>query len=90
MAHAARVDENNVVREVHVINNSDLNGGGFSKSNESLANSFQHKLGLQGNWLLTSYNNNFRGVYAGVGFSYDPELDEFIPPVVEEVVEVVE
>ena len=62
MAHAARVDENNVVREVHVINNSDLNGGGFSKSNESLANSFQHKLGSQGNWLLTSYNNNFPGV----------------------------
>ena len=87
MAHAARVDENNIVREVNVINNSDLNGGKMTKSNESLLNDYQHKLGLQGNWLFTSYNNNFRGVYAGVGFSYDPELDEFVSPVVEEVVE---
>jgi seryl-tRNA synthetase len=34
--------------------------------------------------LRTSYNNNIRGVYAGIGFSYDEELDIFIAPVTEE------
>jgi hypothetical protein len=28
----------------------------------------------------TSYNNNYRGVYAGIGYTYDAELDEFIAP----------
>ena len=83
MAHAARVDENNIVREIHVINNHDLNGGEFSPENELTLNGFQHNLGLQGNWLLTSYNNAFRGTYAGVGFTYDPDLDEFVVPVLE-------
>ena len=83
MAHAARVDENNVVREVHVINNHDLNGGDFNPENELTLNGFQHNLGLQGKWLLTSYNNAFRGTYAGVGFPYDPDLDEFVVPVPE-------
>ena len=28
----------------------------------------------------TSYNGNIRKNYAGIGFSYDPELDAFISP----------
>jgi hypothetical protein len=85
MAHAARIDEDGIVREVHVLNNSDLpNGGEFSAETEAAANAFQHSLGLEGVWKLTSYNGNFRGTYAGIGFSYDAELDEFVAPVVEE------
>jgi hypothetical protein len=81
MAHVARIDENNIVREVHVINNIDLpNNGVFSPETEVAANAFQHSLGLKGNWKLTSYNNNFRGRYAGINYLYDPELDEFIQP----------
>jgi len=37
-------------------------------------------LGLSGTWLQTSYNGNFRGVYAGSGYTYDPVLDEFVAP----------
>ena len=85
MAHVARIDEDGIVREVHVLNNSDLpNNGEFSPEAEASANAFQHSLGLEGVWKLTSYNGNFRGTYAGIGFSYDPELDEFVSPVVEE------
>jgi hypothetical protein len=81
MAHVARIDEDRIVREVHVLNNSDLpNNGEFSIETEAAANSFQHSLGLEGNWKLTSYNNNFRGRYAGIGYRYDEELDEFIAP----------
>jgi hypothetical protein len=35
---------------------------------------------LEGVWKLTSYNGNFRNLYAGIGFSYDAELDEFVAP----------
>jgi hypothetical protein len=84
MAHVARI-EDGIVREVHVLNNSDLpNGGEFSPETEAAANAFQHSLGLEGVWKLTSYNGNFRGTYAGIGFSYDAELDEFVAPVVAE------
>ena len=31
-------------------------------------------------WIQTSYNNNFRKNYAGIGFTYDKVKDAFIPP----------
>ncbi len=33
-----------------------------------------------GEWIQTSYNNNIRKNYAGVGFTYDSTRDAFIPP----------
>jgi hypothetical protein len=35
---------------------------------------------LGGTWIKTSYNATIRFNYAGVGFSYDSELDAFIAP----------
>jgi len=84
MAHAAKVT-NGIVREVIVINNSDLpDDGAFTPEVEAAANEYLHNLGLDGDWKLTSYNGNFRGVYAGQGFTYDPDLDEFVSPQIEE------
>lgn len=81
MAHVARVDERCVVQEVHVINNDDLpNDGAFLPEVEQAANDLQHGLGLAGKWLMTSYNGNFRGKYAGVGDRYDAETDTFVSP----------
>ena len=81
MAHVARIDEDGIVREVHVLNNSDLPAdGAFTPEVEAAANAFQHSLGLDGVWKLTSYNSNFRGTYAGVGYKYDEALDEFVAP----------
>lgn len=37
-------------------------------------------LGFGGIWIQTSYNANLRFNFAGVGFSYDPIDDAFIPP----------
>jgi len=45
---------------------------------------FIASIGIDGDWLQTSYGNSFRGIYAGVGFSYDSENDIFVVPVVEE------
>jgi len=84
MAHVAKVDDG-IVRNVIVINNSDLpNDGEFTPEVEAAANDYLHGLGLDGDWKLTSYNNNFRGTYAGQGMTYDPVLDEFISPQPEE------
>ena len=33
-----------------------------------------------GEWVQTSYTRSIRQNYAGIGFSYDKELDAFIPP----------
>ena len=80
MAHAARI-ENGVVREVIVVNNSDLpDDGKFTPEVEQALNTYLNGIGLDGYWKLTSYNSNFRGTYAGQGFTYDPDLDKFIPP----------
>ena len=78
MAHFAEVDDN-IVRNVIVINNSDCGGGDFPDS-EPIGQEFIAAIGIDGDWLQTSYNNNFRGQYAGQGMTYDPTLDEFVSP----------
>ena len=83
MAHFAKV-ENGVVGQVIVVNNSDCGGGEFPES-EPIGQAFLASLGLGDNWKQTSYNGNFRGRYAGIGYTYSSELDEFIAPVVEEI-----
>jgi hypothetical protein len=81
MAHFALIDETNIVRQVIVVNNDDCGGGDFPGS-EPIGQAFIASLGLTGTWLQTSYHANFRGAYAGLGYTYDPLLDEFVPPVV--------
>jgi len=82
MAHFAKV-ENNIVREIIVIGNPDCGGGNFPES-ESVGQAFIASLGLEGEWLQTSYSGSFRGAYAGIGMIYDAELDEFITPAIPE------
>ena len=37
-------------------------------------------LKFEGEWRQTSFNGNFRGTYAGIGYTYDSDLDQFIAP----------
>lgn len=83
MAHFAQVI-NNEVLEVIVIANDDCDNLPFPES-ESVGQTFIASLGIAGDWLQTSYNGNFRGCYAGIGYTYDPalgEYGEFVPPVI--------
>jgi hypothetical protein len=83
MAHFARV-EDNIVKEVIVINNEVLENKDFPES-EPIGIAFCKSLyGADTDWLQTSYNNNFRGTYAGSGMTYDPVLDIFTTPTVTE------
>ena len=81
MAHFARIDSG-IVREVIVIDNVDCGGGEFPES-ESIGQAFIASIGLEGDWAQTSYNGNFRGTYAGIGYRFDG--DEFIAPAAPEV-----
>lgn len=81
MAHAARI-EDGIVREVIVVpDNLD------ATESDAAIEAYIHGIGLTGKWIRTSYNNNIRGRYAGIGFTYDEAADEFVAPVVEEVEE---
>jgi len=70
MAHFAELDENNKVLRVLVVPDEQEHRG-----QEFLA----EDLSLGGKWVQTSYNANFRKVYAGIGFIYNEDLDVFIP-----------
>ena len=77
MAHYAFLDENNIVTEV-------ITGIDETELIEGL-----HPEVWYGNFRgqvckRTSYNNNYRGIYAGIGFTYDPVQDIFISPITEE------
>jgi hypothetical protein len=71
MAHFAEIDSNNIVVRVLVVDNSLENRGADFLAND---------LGLGGTWIQTSYNNNIRKQYAGIGYTYDAINDVFITP----------
>ena len=78
MAHFAQLDENNVVLQVIVVNNSDCLDGNGNES-EDVGVAFCQSL-LGGNWKQTSYNGTIRKNYAGIGYQYDSTRDAFISP----------
>lgn len=81
MAHFAELDENNIVKQVIVVHNNELLDNGIESEDKGIA--FCQSL-FGGNWKQTSYNGNFRKNYAGIGFTWDEEIDAFIPPKPEE------
>ena len=76
MAHFAKI-ENGVVTQVIVVADSDCGGGSFPDS-EPHGVAFLKKIGLGENWKQTSYNDNFRKQYAGIGYSFQDDV--FVAP----------
>lgn len=82
MAHFAKIDNNNVVQQVIVVNNDVLlDGNGIERESKGIQ-FCKETFGNDTNWIQTSYNGSFRGRYAGVGMKYDAVADEFIDVVV--------
>lgn len=80
MAHFAELDNQNIVTRVLVVDNSKVTDT-FGQESEHLGQAFlQGLFGLNTSWLQTSYNGNFRKNFAGIGYTYDPVRDGFIPP----------
>lgn len=78
MAHFAQINSENIVTQVIVVSNDDCGGGEYPAS-DSIGAEFCANL-LGGTWKQTSYNNNFRKRYAGIGYIFSEELDAFIAP----------
>ena len=80
MAYFAKLGTGNIIETVISINNSvitDANG----IEQEQLGVDFINKLyNTRDVWKQTSYNNNFRKNYAGIGYTYDQTRDAFIAP----------
>ena len=73
MAHYAFLDNKNIVTEVIVgIDETELIEG---KDPETWYGEFRGQVCKR-----TSYNGNYRKNFAGIGFTYDPELDAFVAP----------
>ena len=67
MSHFAEIDNNNLVLRVLVGPNYGDEGQAFFEA-------------LGGTWVKTSYNNNIRFNFAGIGYTYDEGRDAFIAP----------
>ena len=80
MAYFAKLNSNNIVETVISINNAvitDANG----VEQEQLGIDFINQLyNTNDTWKQTSYNNNIRKNYAGIGYTYDEIRNAFIPP----------
>jgi hypothetical protein len=65
MSHFAKINSSNIVTEVIVAEKDFINSG---------------VVGDEFLWIQTSYNNNFRKNFAGVGDTYDKSKDAFYVP----------
>lgn len=78
MAHFAKLDENNNVLAINVVNNNVITVDGVESEQagiDFLTQLYGHNL-----WKQTSYNGSIRKNYAGIGYIYDPNRDAFIAP----------
>ena len=80
MAHFAKI-ENGIVEQVIVVNNEVILDDN-NVEQEALGLSFIQTLNNDTDsvWVQTSYNNNFRKNYAGIGHTYDETRDAFYAP----------
>jgi len=84
MAHFAKIGTGNIVLAVHVVSND------VATSEQAGIDFLNNLYKSRDVWKQTSYNTRgnihsnggtpFRKNYAGVGYSYDPQRDAFIPP----------
>jgi hypothetical protein len=76
MAHFAKIDANNKVIDIMVIDNKncvDDNGVEVESIGAAFCNSIN-----PGRWIQCSYNNNIRNVYPGIGGRYVEDGDYFV------------
>jgi hypothetical protein len=74
MAHFAKLGTGNIVEQVIVVSND-------IATTEQAGSDFINKLyNTRDVWKQTSYNNNIRKNFAGIGYQYDQTKDAFIPP----------
>jgi hypothetical protein len=79
MAHFAELNNVNIVLRVLVVHNNELMVDGVESEDRGIK-FLQSLLGAGTVWKQTSYNNNMRGKFAGIGYVYNLDTDEFLTP----------
>jgi hypothetical protein len=75
MSHYAKINDNNVVVEVLVIDEDQINTGRWGDPAKLIQTSYNTRAGVH-----VLGGTPLRKNFAGVGYTYDPVLDAFIPP----------
>jgi hypothetical protein len=74
MAHFAKLGIGNIVERVEVVSND------IATTEQAGVDFLNNLYKTRDVWKQTSYNNNIRKNYAGIGFKYDQARDAFIAP----------
>ena len=74
MAHFAKLGVGNIVERVEVVSND------IATSEQAGVDFLNNLYGTRDVWKQTSYNNNFRKNFAGIGYTYDLVREAFLPP----------
>jgi hypothetical protein len=77
LAHFAKIENNEVTQVIVVANKDTADANGVEK--EYIGAALCEKL-FGGTWKQTSYNGTIRKNYAGIGYTYDADIDAFVPP----------
>ena len=80
MAYFAKLDENNLVIEVHCVSNDEIIDQNGEEQEQKGVDFLVNWSNGHPYWKQTSYNRRIRKNCAGVGYTYDPIRDAFIPP----------
>lgn len=81
MAHFAKINNEDIVQEVIVVANDDCDNLPFPES-EPVGQAYIASIGIEGEWLQTSYSGSFRNCFAGPGILFDASIGqygEFVP-----------
>ena len=76
MAHFAQIDENNIVVQILVIEQDVIDTGLFGDPKSWIQTSYNTAGGIHAYDQSKALRKNF----AGIGYTYDPVRDAFIPP----------
>lgn len=82
MGYFAQLDDTDTVQQVIRIENEVLGEDMLAfPDTEAVGRLFiANTLSLAGEWRQTSFNGSFRKRYAGIGYQFDRDRDEFVPP----------
>ena len=73
MAHFAKLGTGNIITTVEVVHND------IATTEQAGVDFLNNLYNSRDVWKQTSYNNNIRKNFAGVGYTYDQTRDAFIP-----------
>jgi hypothetical protein len=79
MAYFCKLDDNDVVIDVHALNNIEMLTAEGVESEDMGKAFFIRWSNGHSKWVQTSYNGTIRKNYAGIGYTYDRVRDAFIP-----------